>query len=698
MEINDLSSISGLLFLQKISLMCGIGFTLLPILPVYDRSKVLVEDGNKYAEYNECYQGEIEKSLSEGIAPRGPDLPFSKRSLELSTHDKNSLWKLNVFASVLHMRGESMLPQPYFLRGGPNEGYDFTFCWNGECYAYEGDDLRYDLANVKTEQEAESDTQMVMQALRQCMMTCYSNPTTDSLSIQRKREHVALAEELSKIDGEYSFLLHCSPKNTPPDDNGHIYFGRDPFGRRSLLSTPIDGEEGNLLSDTSDSLFPFILSSVAISSNLRVLKENQFDDSTIQTPMPELQELSAGFLFCFDLNNGNLSKVKIPTAQPDKIIDTCDLIKYNCLRNEDEEIKIPLQISNNADILHYHLDRAVRRRVMNGPKSLQVADSNEPNENENTRRDQATVAILFSGGVDSVVLAALSHNHIAPNETIDLINVAFASSSVDDEGKDPFSKSPDRIAAILSYQEMKMRWPDRHWRFIAVNIEYAEVLKYEKLICSLISPLSSTMDFNIGCAFWFASRGHGVDMDCDSMNMNTLRDSEHLRFATHEKNPPQVIPKPLVQNDSMNDIKKITKGAVTSSNDLKDNQIQSTAKIILVGIGADEQMAGYGRHRSIYNKGGYDALRSELKMEKNRLWTRNLGRDDRCISYHGKEARFPFLDEGVVHYLHGLDVTEFCDMTKPQGEGEPLLEHSLPVPVLNICSSYLLINDGKAIN
>ena len=88
-----------------------------------------------------------------------------------------------------------------------------------------------------------------------------------------------------------------------------------------------------------------------------------------------------------------------------------------------------------------------------------------------------------------------------------------------------------------------------------------------------------------------------------------------------------------------------------------------------MGIGADEQMAGYGRHRNIYNKGGYDALRSELEMEKGRLWTRNLGRDDRCISYHGKEARFPFLDEDVVQYLSSLDVTEFCDMTKPQGEG-----------------------------
>jgi len=73
-----------------------------------------------------------------------------------------------------------------------------------------------------------------------------------------------------------------------------------------------------------------------------------------------------------------------------------------------------------------------------------------------------------------------------------------------------------------------------------------------------------------------------------------------------------------------------------------------------VGLGADEQMAGYGRHRTSYRKGGMSALLAELSLDMGRLWSRNLGRDDRCISDHGRESRYPFLDEEVISFLKSL--------------------------------------------
>ena len=98
--------------------------------------------------------------------------------------------------------------------------------------------------------------------------------------------------------------------------------------------------------------------------------------------------------------------------------------------------------------------------------------------------------------------------------------------------------------------------------------------------------------------------------------------------------------------------------------------IEGVSRILLVGIGADEQLGGYGRHRTAFIKGGVNALTNELNVDLGRLWARNLGRDDRCISDHGREAWFPFLDEQVVGFIQKLPLTEVLDLSKPPGEGD----------------------------
>lgn len=50
-----------------------------------------------------------------------------------------------------------------------------------------------------------------------------------------------------------------------------------------------------------------------------------------------------------------------------------------------------------------------------------------------------------------------------------------------------------------------------------------------------------------------------------------------------------------------------------------------------------------------------------------------LGRDDRIISDHGKEVRFPFLSTDVVRWMCATRCDLKMDMRYPRGVGEKLL-------------------------
>jgi hypothetical protein len=77
----------------------------------------------------------------------------------------------------------------------------------------------------------------------------------------------------------------------------------------------------------------------------------------------------------------------------------------------------------------------------------------------------------------------------------------------------------------------------------------------------------------------------------------------------------------------------------------------ASSRVLLLGMGADESLGGYMRYRRTFERDGLPGLTSEMQRDFSRLWTRNLGRDDRVVADHGREGRFPFLAEEVFHAL-----------------------------------------------
>jgi hypothetical protein len=101
--------------------------------------------------------------------------------------------------------------------------------------------------------------------------------------------------------------------------------------------------------------------------------------------------------------------------------------------------------------------------------------------------------------------------------------------------------------------------------------------------------------------------------------------------------------------------------------------VRSGAKVVLVGIGADEHMGGYARHRSKWVRAGWLALVEELDKDVGRIWKRNLGRDDRMCSDHGREVRSPYLDEDVTAFLRAVPLPAIVNPTLPPGVGDKFI-------------------------
>lgn len=244
----------------------------------------------------------------------------------------------------------------------------------------------------------------------------------------------------------------------------------------------------------------------------------------------------------------------------------------------------------------------------------------------------ARVMILFSGGLDSSLLAALANEALPPEEPIDLVSICFAGGT-----------SPDRLAALDAVAELRAMAPGRLWRLLAADRSLEDAVQVKEHLLRLLAPSDTVMDFNIGAALWLAAEGSGYIVPAGHAGRAAASETA----CNGQQN---------LEKEALQEPEKV--------------MYRSAARVVLLGHGADELFGGYGRHRTRFREGSWQGLSDELALDVRRLWVRNLGRDDRLIADRGKEARHPFLDEAVIleslsHPLHAL-----VDLRSAPGEGD----------------------------
>ncbi|CAD1479397.1 unnamed protein product, partial [Heterotrigona itama] len=443
-----------------------------------------------------------------------------------------------------------------------------------------------------------------------------------------------------EIQGPYSFVYFQKSTNL-------LYFGRDIVGRHSLLLKANSDENTLTLTSVASKEVNEIVEIPAIGIFVVNLDDSRVNlachpwkepDSRFTDVVESLETHSGVDIDIRETIWRSDASARRLHSGPD-VGDSDRLENSPYSGNSRKTLEYLLEDKDTAervDRLLRLLRKAVEVRTKKQPKFCKTCIEFVLRDGKEVACDHSKIGISFSGGLDSAILALIADKYASQYEPIDLINVAFEKSgnARNDKSKkskesnnekestdDPYDDVPDRKTGKQTFLELSKIRPKRKWNFVEVNISRAELQEYRSSrICNLLHPLRTVLDESLGCAVWFASRAKG-----------TIRSSA--------------------------------------------NTYESPCRSLLLGTGADELFGGYTRHRTTLRHKGWDALTQELNLEMARISERNLGRDDRIVSDHGRQSRLPYLDENVIEYVQRLKPWERCYPTDkmPSGLGDKLL-------------------------
>jgi asparagine synthetase B (glutamine-hydrolysing) len=361
------------------------------------------------------------------------------------TIDNNNK-QIIMHCSVLHFQGKNIQKQPIY---DENLEMSSLLAWNGEVFI------------SQFNQKEESDTLFVFNLIS----SIEKNSDWDQFTTK-------IVKFLESIGGPYSFIYYSSKFDV-------TLFGRDPIGRRSLLMGKNDDEI--VITSVACSKDPMIFSEVTI-DGIFYFDHSNYNQETKINLIPWIQRHNNHPLINKDYRYLPISDNK--SFNLSLLSSTISYFNYQL----NEQNDTPNQ--KLAKDYLFTLAKSVLRRISFDTR-------------QGDRKTQP-IMILFSGGIDSTILTALSHILLSNND--DELKIPFELVNVS-SGKNP-SESPDRIASIFAFNEIK-KLPyaeKRDFRLIFVDINEEDIKRNEKRIYDLIYPKDTIMDFNIGTALWFASQ------------------------------------------------------------------------------------------------------------------------------------------------------------------------------------------------
>ncbi|KAI3389193.1 hypothetical protein SNEBB_010301 [Seison nebaliae] len=422
---------------------------------------------------------------------------------------------------------------------------------------------------------------------------------------------VSIFESLNE---SFSFILIDKEEH-------HLWFGRDYFGRKSLILKRISNHQIKL-------------------SKRDISSENDDVGRTVEIP-------ASGRIFRLNLKNFNFNS-EIFDQEMNIVSTSVQEFHMKQFGLEDNRLSINNQ-TNKLDIDKWISQFNIRSNFISSEImvieiffhlfKLVIDDICRSIEKE--------IFLFFSGGIDSSSILAMLLQRMDESKRIILLNLYFRHSN---EAPD-YQSSKKSIEMLKDIHEKNSGRIIPH--FIEGNVDDVDQTLID-VVKEKISPISirNYMDMSIGIILYLLGQ--------------------------------------LAVNYNSNWYEECTlTQCLINLNKSKEIEKKKKKIICLSGLGADEFLGGYGRHRTRWDKRTTDmeGIRNvcmEMDYDIKRLWSRNGGRDDRLMNDE-LIVIYPFLDNRITEFLIRLPLSYKSKFELGRGQGEKWL-------VREMCRKHLRFN------